>query len=179
MAMKGYSAFPKAPALLEPHHQIVYCHIQDTRRGGSYPSAEEESVYSTAPADWAIIILFQKLWNPVQRIKLNSMLHIRVDLFRGSKSKSGSWWQSEQNILHTNQIQWRIVIIAFVRSKTLGQYNHRVEVSFRFTVKLISRKMYVTYNQVALKMPVPSLMPKLNSNETIQYLSGWPLNQSR
>ena len=21
MAMKGYSAFPKAPALLEPHHQ--------------------------------------------------------------------------------------------------------------------------------------------------------------
>ena len=23
MAMKGYSAFLKAPALLEPHHQIV------------------------------------------------------------------------------------------------------------------------------------------------------------
>ena len=31
MAIKGYSAFPKAPALLETHHQIVYCHIQDTR----------------------------------------------------------------------------------------------------------------------------------------------------
>ena len=31
IAMKGYSAFPKAPALLEPLHQIVYCHIQDTR----------------------------------------------------------------------------------------------------------------------------------------------------
>ena len=31
MAMKGYSAFPKAPALLEPHHQIVYGHILDTR----------------------------------------------------------------------------------------------------------------------------------------------------
>ena len=45
MAMKGYSAFPKAPALLEPHHQIVQCHIQDTHSG--------ESVYSTAPADWA------------------------------------------------------------------------------------------------------------------------------
>ena len=28
--MKGYSAFPKAPVLLEPHHQIAYCHIQDT-----------------------------------------------------------------------------------------------------------------------------------------------------
>ena len=31
MAMKRYSAFPKAPALLEPHYQIVLCHIQDTR----------------------------------------------------------------------------------------------------------------------------------------------------
>ena len=31
MAMKGYSAFPKAPASLELHHQIIYCHIQDTR----------------------------------------------------------------------------------------------------------------------------------------------------
>ena len=24
MAMEGYSAFPKAPALMEPHHQVVY-----------------------------------------------------------------------------------------------------------------------------------------------------------
>ena len=30
IAMKWYSAFPKAPALLEPYHQIVLCHIQDT-----------------------------------------------------------------------------------------------------------------------------------------------------
>ena len=52
--MKGYSTFPKVPALLEPHHQIVYCHIQDTRCGGSYPSAEKQPVYSTAPADWAM-----------------------------------------------------------------------------------------------------------------------------
>ena len=27
--------------------------MQDTRWGGSYPSAEKQSVYSTAPADWA------------------------------------------------------------------------------------------------------------------------------
>ena len=31
MAMKGCSAFFKAPASLEPHHQIVLCYIQDTR----------------------------------------------------------------------------------------------------------------------------------------------------
>ena len=54
MAMKECSAFPKAPASLEPHHQIVLCHIPDTRWGGSYPSAEVQSVYSTSPADWAI-----------------------------------------------------------------------------------------------------------------------------
>ena len=29
MAMKMYSAFPKAPALLKPDHKIVSCHIQD------------------------------------------------------------------------------------------------------------------------------------------------------
>ena len=37
MAMKGYSTFPKAPALLEPPHQTVYCHIQDSRWGGLTP----------------------------------------------------------------------------------------------------------------------------------------------
>ena len=55
MEMKGCSAFPKAAAILEPHHEIVKYHIQDTRLvGGSYSSEEEQSVYSTAPADWAI-----------------------------------------------------------------------------------------------------------------------------
>ena len=54
MAMKEYSTFPKAPALLEPHHQIVQCHIQDTRWGKSYSSAETQLVYSTAPDNWAI-----------------------------------------------------------------------------------------------------------------------------
>ena len=29
--MKRYFASPEAPALLEPHHQIVSCHIQDIR----------------------------------------------------------------------------------------------------------------------------------------------------
>ena len=29
LAIKGYSAFPKAPELLKPHHQIVSYHIQD------------------------------------------------------------------------------------------------------------------------------------------------------
>ena len=49
-AIKRYSAFPKAPALLEPHHQIVLCHIVGW---GVLPICREESVYSTATADWA------------------------------------------------------------------------------------------------------------------------------
>ena len=53
MAIKGCSAFPKAPALQEPNHKIVQCYIQDTRCGESYLTAEMQSVYSTAPADWA------------------------------------------------------------------------------------------------------------------------------
>ena len=52
MVMKEYSAFPKAPASLEPQHQIVYCHIR-TLVGGSFSSAEVQSVYFTAPANWA------------------------------------------------------------------------------------------------------------------------------
>ena len=30
---RGYSAFSKSPALLEQHHQIFLCYIQDTRWG--------------------------------------------------------------------------------------------------------------------------------------------------
>ena len=37
ISMKEYSAFPKAPALLEPQHQIVLCHIQDTCWEGVLP----------------------------------------------------------------------------------------------------------------------------------------------
>ena len=29
MAMKGYFAFLKAPVLLDPHHQIILCYIQN------------------------------------------------------------------------------------------------------------------------------------------------------
>ena len=53
MAIKGCSAFPKAPALLEPQHQIIVSYPGHSLGRGSYPSAEVQSVYSTAPADWA------------------------------------------------------------------------------------------------------------------------------
>ena len=50
MAMKGYSAFSKAPALRGPHHQIVSCHKRETRWVRVfYSTAEVQSVRSTAP----------------------------------------------------------------------------------------------------------------------------------
>ena len=80
MAMKWYSAYPKAPALLEPHHQIVYSQIQDTGRRGSYPF---ELVYSTAPTDWAT----EWTWEPWQwrgtphSPKLQYYLNLTISLF--------------------------------------------------------------------------------------------------
>ena len=48
---------------LEPHHQIVLCHIQDTcfflflffLAGGAYTSTEMKLAYSTALANWVVI----------------------------------------------------------------------------------------------------------------------------
>ena len=45
MAMKGYSAFLKAPVLLEPHDQFVYCHIKTLIEGwGLIPRRDPVSV---------------------------------------------------------------------------------------------------------------------------------------
>ena len=70
---KGYSAFPKAPALLEPRNQIVKCHSQGTSWGGYYPSAEMHSVYSTTPADWASLIGLVT-WDNITVYKLSEYL---------------------------------------------------------------------------------------------------------
>ena len=50
IAMKGYSAFPKA----QTSPSDCFVSYLGHSLGGSYPSAEKQSVYSTAPANWAI-----------------------------------------------------------------------------------------------------------------------------
>ena len=55
MAMKVYSPFPqnpKTPSLVQPHH-IFSVIFRTFVGGGSYPSVEMQSVYSTAPPDFA------------------------------------------------------------------------------------------------------------------------------
>ena len=39
MPIKGHSAFPKAPVLMEPHHQISYYYIEDNRWGRVLPTS--------------------------------------------------------------------------------------------------------------------------------------------
>ena len=74
-AMMEYSILPKAPGL-EPHHQMVKCHIQDTCwRWGSYSSAEMQSVYSTAPVDWALLNRFVLLIVQCKAKNKTTMLH--------------------------------------------------------------------------------------------------------
>ena len=52
MAMTGYSATPKALALLEPHLFSIIC--RTLVGGGAYHSAEIQSVYSRSSANWGI-----------------------------------------------------------------------------------------------------------------------------
>ena len=63
-AMKGYPTFPKVLGF-EPYHQIQ-CHIEDICCGGSgggksYPSAEMQSAYFTAPTDWDNSVMSLKM----------------------------------------------------------------------------------------------------------------------
>ena len=52
MAMKAYSAFPKAPASLEPHHHIVSV-IFRTLVGGGVLHLYSRCILQPPPADWA------------------------------------------------------------------------------------------------------------------------------
>ena len=67
MAVKGYSAPTKVPALLEPRHLIYFIYIYlfyifylyflsypRNSLGKSYPSVEMQSIYSAAPTDIAM-----------------------------------------------------------------------------------------------------------------------------
>ena len=56
ISMKMDSHFPKPPALQQTSPSECFSVIARTLMGGVYPSAEKQSVYSTAPtpANWAI-----------------------------------------------------------------------------------------------------------------------------
>ena len=82
MAIKGYSAFLKAPALLEPHHQISYCHIQDTC--GSFTLLQRCSWYILQPqsigprVDRGVKVTKKWLHTPHSKINLKCLTHQRI-----------------------------------------------------------------------------------------------------
>ena len=62
-AMTGYYPFSKSPRF-QPNHQMVLCHTRTLiGSGGFYPFVEMQSVYSTAPADWAVRCSVLNLFN--------------------------------------------------------------------------------------------------------------------
>ncbi len=83
MAMNGYSAFPKPAALLEPHTPPVEGHLPATRwGGGSYPSAEKQSVYSTTlEVISTVVVPFQLLEDPMEVLLCERVNDLRLSLF--------------------------------------------------------------------------------------------------
>ena len=79
MVMNGYSAFPKAPSLPEPYHQIVFVIPGHSLEWGLYLSAEKQSMYSTAPADWVKQHQINR-WIDVKRIRwINRKINPLID----------------------------------------------------------------------------------------------------
>ena len=54
MAITGYSAVPRSSNITEASQSNCLVSYSGHSLMGSYPSVEKQSVYSTAPADWAI-----------------------------------------------------------------------------------------------------------------------------
>ena len=63
MAMKGCSAFSKPQHYWSLTIRLFSDVPECLLRWGSYPSAAMQSVYSTAPVDWAGLMLDRKTWN--------------------------------------------------------------------------------------------------------------------
>ena len=93
MAKKRHSAFPKSPLLLEPHHQIVYCHIQNTRRGWVLPLCKDAVgvFYSTSRLS-------------------NSISVWLVDYHKESTDQRYAWAVGLKNV--NNQMGWLYDIIS-------------------------------------------------------------------
>ena len=78
MAMKGCTAFPKAPASLEPHYQISV--ISRTLIGGVLPLSRGAVDVFTAPADWASVYICVRVHAQVVKL-FNVGFNISINYF--------------------------------------------------------------------------------------------------
>ena len=125
MAMKWFSAFPKAPAFLEPHHQIVKCHI--TLRlffwgRGTYTSAEKQLVYSIAASSQVSLLLRLLTWHRVYflffSLSMRSATNHVIHSFFLSFSLS-------QVSLLLRQLTWHLVYFLFFSLSMWQAINHK------------------------------------------------------
>ena len=93
MAMKGYSAIPKAPALLEPRHQIVQCYIQNIR-WGCITSLQRSNWFILQPQSTGQSIWHSLYWIPnssqLWRYKVSRKIDRDID-------QEKRWWRDHFN----------------------------------------------------------------------------------
>ena len=154
MAMKGYSAFPKAPALLEPHHQIVYCHIRTLVRA-SYPSAEVQSVYSTAPADLANVLMRFSVNIETDHQDLQELTKIVGQIF-------SSILYTPSPMKNINKMQYGWVVRKCKMGKLLIKFVSHNFVRFIYEIRLSSENDNAEMNARL----------KLVNNSTVKYCTG-------
>ena len=118
MAIKGYSSFPKALALLEPYYQVVLCHILDTRWWRAYSFAEKQCV-SYSPADWDNIWFAAPKWIDCRECK-KKLKHLAMIVFLSWKSAFEIWILTLSGTMRTSG---RLVFMAYPYLPTppLGQ----------------------------------------------------------
>ncbi len=136
MAIKGYSAFPKAPALLEPHHQIVSCHNQDTPWGrGVLPICREAGSVFYSPSrlgnqiiQISISTQFKYKNSKLLKPLFSSILQLIVTLIMFYHSEPEWTWEQWQwrVALHSPKLQhyWNLTIRLFhviSRTPSLGR----------------------------------------------------------
>ena len=123
--MKGYSVIPKAPALPEPHHPVVYCHIKDTCWG------------SLTPLQWCSRCILQ----PQENGKLPILL-----------SWSWKWWTTRDYLMPSIPDTFLMVLgcASMVGSTDLGFHgfrsiwSHLVEKVLATRAKFLEQYSYCT-----------------------------------
>ena len=124
MAMKEYSAFPKAPALLELHHETLVSYPGHSFRS-SYPSAEKQSVfYSLSQLGNCIvgIALKKKIINLIKIIVLEPFKIVANQrALRLNRSLSSNLWWLRSTDYKKFTKEWVLCTVKHVLVKNINK----------------------------------------------------------
>ena len=129
MAMNGYSAFPKAWALLESFYSVSYPGHYFLG-GRSYPSEEMQSVYSTAPTDWVRPNWLCLTKNPAIRAKILELSgYSSVIKHHGSVRTHYAWVLELIYVGHVSAPTSTILPTTTSSNKCLNSFSHMIYTS--------------------------------------------------